>query len=289
MKNKHDFQIDFIGIGAPKCGTTWLSECLREHPEIDFSKYKEPHYFLDDPPSRLVRDLKMCDTFADYVRMFDHRDTGKKKGEFSTHYLYDPEAPRLIKQSFPKAKLIVCLRNPVDMAYSWYTYRKATYDTEFMPDSFEQAVTEKDYLARGFYFRFLDNFYQAFGRDRILVVLYDHILADPSRVVRQVYGHIGVDTAFRPSCLDKRIRQTMSLRSAKVASLAGRAVRALGKAGVDTRFMPDWLIDIYSFVNKKPAVRHRMPGRTKRELKSIYIKDVNQLEALIQMDLSGWK
>lgn len=25
---------NFLGIGAPKCGTTWLSEVLRRHPDF---------------------------------------------------------------------------------------------------------------------------------------------------------------------------------------------------------------------------------------------------------------
>ena len=29
-------QIDFIGIGAPRSASTWLSQCLYEHPQISF-------------------------------------------------------------------------------------------------------------------------------------------------------------------------------------------------------------------------------------------------------------
>ena len=40
-------QIDFIGIGAPKCGTTWLSAQLDAHPQIMFAPDKEVYYFAD--------------------------------------------------------------------------------------------------------------------------------------------------------------------------------------------------------------------------------------------------
>jgi len=40
----------FFVIGAPKCGTTLLSTHLSEHPEISFSKPKEPHFFSRDYP-----------------------------------------------------------------------------------------------------------------------------------------------------------------------------------------------------------------------------------------------
>ena len=31
----------FIGIGAPRAGTTWLFRCLREHPEVFMAEVKE--------------------------------------------------------------------------------------------------------------------------------------------------------------------------------------------------------------------------------------------------------
>ena len=42
---KNNFNITFIGIGAHKSGTTWLANCLREHPEICFANKKEVLYF----------------------------------------------------------------------------------------------------------------------------------------------------------------------------------------------------------------------------------------------------
>ena len=45
MTNK---TIDFIGIGAAKCATTWLSCCLDEHPQIclpKLNRINELNYF----------------------------------------------------------------------------------------------------------------------------------------------------------------------------------------------------------------------------------------------------
>jgi len=49
---------DFVGIGAQKAGTTWLSYNLQLHPEIWMPKIKELHYFnerIDDPKNPLSR------------------------------------------------------------------------------------------------------------------------------------------------------------------------------------------------------------------------------------------
>jgi hypothetical protein len=49
---------DFIGIGAQKAGTTWLSRNLQLHPQIWMPTVKEIHYFdekINDPPNFLSR------------------------------------------------------------------------------------------------------------------------------------------------------------------------------------------------------------------------------------------
>jgi len=32
-------RIDFIGVGFPRSGSTWLTYCLSEHPEISIPKF----------------------------------------------------------------------------------------------------------------------------------------------------------------------------------------------------------------------------------------------------------
>ena len=55
-------RIDFIGIGAPKCGTTWLSAQLAAHPQIGFAPDKEVYYFADTMMRRLAhKELNCCE------------------------------------------------------------------------------------------------------------------------------------------------------------------------------------------------------------------------------------
>src|SRR5215831_12128775 len=56
----HMTQIDFIGIGAPKCGTTWLSAQLGAHPQIGFAPDKEVYYFADTILRRLAGQELRC-------------------------------------------------------------------------------------------------------------------------------------------------------------------------------------------------------------------------------------
>jgi hypothetical protein len=53
-------EIHFLGIGAPRSGTSWLYERLAEHPDFQLPRAKELHYFdrsMDYPsPNKLAND-----------------------------------------------------------------------------------------------------------------------------------------------------------------------------------------------------------------------------------------
>ena len=106
---------NFFIIGAPKAGTTALSEYLREHPQVFFSEPKEPHYFNDDFSARHTYDYE---TYLSYFT--DVQPEHKAIGEGSVFYLSSKNAVSNILKKVPDAKFIVMLRDPVSMAQSWH-------------------------------------------------------------------------------------------------------------------------------------------------------------------------
>src|SRR5690625_588329 len=106
---------NFFIIGAPKSGTTALSEYLRQHPEVLFSNPKEPHFFNDDFSHRHITSLDK------YLSCFAHA-TGEERalGEGSVFYLYSKTAVSNIVGQSPHAKFIVMLRIPIEAVYSWH-------------------------------------------------------------------------------------------------------------------------------------------------------------------------
>ena len=104
---------DFLIVGAFKSGSTALYEGLRRHPQIFMPFHKEPLYFGDDLTRRYGRY-----TEAEYLRLFDPAKPGQKSGEASTWYLYSVSAAREIHDFNPEMRIMVVLRNPVDVMYA---------------------------------------------------------------------------------------------------------------------------------------------------------------------------
>jgi hypothetical protein len=102
---------NFFILGAPKCGTTSLASWLSQHPDVFIPAEKEPNFFNDDHqvPTRL--------TSRQYARLFSAAKA-RAIGEASVWYLYSRTAVRNILAYQPDARFIVCLRNPVEMAFS---------------------------------------------------------------------------------------------------------------------------------------------------------------------------
>ena len=102
---------DFICIGVQRAGTTWLYECLKEHPEIFVPETKELHFFNDNYEKGMT-------FYSDFFN--DANSTKQVIGELTPNYYHDFTALERISQSLPNVKIIFILREPVARAYSHY-------------------------------------------------------------------------------------------------------------------------------------------------------------------------
>ena len=112
---------DFYIIGAPKCGTTSLYDWLGTHPLV-CAPHKEPCYFSQDifPTRHLFTHIPSLEA---YCRIFELKGDQKISGEATPKYLYSDQALSEIAHLRPDAKIIVCLRDPVDLAISLHSQK----------------------------------------------------------------------------------------------------------------------------------------------------------------------
>ena len=208
--------LDFIGVGAAKSGTTWLTACLAAHPQLCIAELGALNYFCERaiwPELRISRNLGpqwLSDRFV-------HCKPGQLLGEFSPNYLCDPESPALIHQHNPDCRLIFCFRHPVEaLASFYYQVLKETP----VADTFARFLEDHPEMRRvGLYHLYARRYLEVFPREQCLFLLHDDIERDPSAVLRSCYSFLRVDRDFVPAAVHERVNERQIPRSK--AMLAG--------------------------------------------------------------------
>lgn len=194
--------IDFVGIGASRCGTTWVHAMLKKHPDIHMGpETKESRFWYDRTLFCLGRDLryqKGVDWYLNHIKARSDR----KNGDISVHMLWDPVSSARLKKHFPDARLFAILRNPVEAAYSHYRQISAT--TAIAP-SFDAAIEKyPDFIDERRYGTQLKRFYDDWG-DQLKVFFYEDLEDNPCQFLMSIEEHIGVKCWIPAVALNKKI------------------------------------------------------------------------------------
>jgi len=292
------FKIDFIGIGAPKSGSTWLFNCLGLHPRICLSVPKEIKYFNHIDYTKYIRNFQ-DDNLVNknhykplswYERCFKHCHQGSIKGEFTPSYLFDDKAPFLIRKNFPDIKLIACLRNPIDRAYSSYWGR--TNYTKKGKLSFEEAIKEDlMYIEGGLYHKHLTRYLDYFRRDKILIVLFDDIVLSPEKEIKKVFGFLDVDSTIKLNLgavsINKAKKSWFPFISLIMKDFPNLLIdKNLGYLLHIARMVG--MREFFLSLTTSTFIYPEMNPNTRQYLRSVFDDDIRQLEKLLNRDLSQW-
>ncbi|MGH0032169.1 MAG: sulfotransferase family protein [Myxococcota bacterium] len=234
---------DFVVIGAMKCGTSSLHEQLALRSGVHMSTPKEPNFFSDDANHALGLDH--------YRRCFDGAREEQIVGESSTHYTKLPTHPRSVErlaEVLPDARFVYVVRHPIDRIVSQYVHE---WSQREVSGSLEEAVTRHErFVAYSQYARQLEPWIARFGRERILLVGFERMLAEPDAELARVCAFLSDPTPDAPRWQDLPASNVSSERLRRSALreslLALRPLRALADrlpAGLRETLKRPWRMD----------------------------------------------
>jgi len=225
-----------------------------------------------------------------YSKFFEKRRKEEIAGEFSPRYLSHAMAPHRIKETVPDAKLIVCLRNPVDQLFSRYHYMVAR---QMYSKSFEAVLEDKPHLIKGaFYYKHLSRYMEYFSPDRICVLIYDDLKAEPGAFLKGIFNFLSVRAGILPSRLNEKIHHTRIPRSRLMEAnlvVARKILRKMRLLPVVDALKARCLDKTIKRVNtRKNGSFKEMDPKTRERLNDIFAEDKEKLSELIGRDLSFW-
>ncbi|NQZ87207.1 MAG: sulfotransferase domain-containing protein [Colwellia sp.] len=260
---------NFIGIGAQRAGSTWLNQCLREHPEI-YLPIKEIRFFNYNYSKGLEH----------YCENFIGLEEQKIWGEITPDYYRDKDALERIAKDLKNVKILFVLRNPIERSLSQYQLYKAHGD--YTEATFEEAVSAHPELIEwSLQGRTLQWLSEMFEQKNLLFVLYDDINKAPKVVLQRILDFLEVNPDFVPSVLNKRVNRVVFPRTQKALKGLGlEKVIDLVKKSPFAHAIKEW-----GFKSNKNKVSINI----RKELLSAFKDDIASIEKVLNRDLSHWR
>lgn len=283
-----------------------MAHYLAARPDI-FMARKEMHVFGSDlhfGPQFYRRKLEA------YLTEFEGWKEQSRGGEASVWYLFSKRAAGELKAFSPDSRIIIMLRDPVEMLHSMY--HTFLWDGNEHLKSFESAITASDerrrgrrmnrqtYFAQGLVYtdiiRFEEQvrrYWEVFGRERVHIVIYDDFAADVVGAYRHVLDFLEVNSTrvenyFEPVNANKFVKSTTlrTMLSDPIVRSTILAVRPMMPRGV------------FSILQKADARLRRMNSRDgerpplslefRQKLERQFAPEVERLSALLGRDLTHW-
>jgi hypothetical protein len=266
-----------IGAGPGRTGTTWLHRVLEGHVDLPYG-VKETQFF-----SRYYD--KGIDWYARHFRYAG----GERPIVEICPYLFDPFAPDRIKTHIPNCRVITTLRDPVEHSFSAY---KMIAHYAWVRGSFEEALKSRPNLGGNRYAFYLSKWFDTFGRQNVLVTMYDELRAEPQKYLNRVTDFMGIERialSARPEIGD----DVHSFdRAPKNLRLAKRATRLMywfkGRQAYGTINFLD-RCGVWDFCHGRGEPFGRMTPEQEERLRKRNLPEIEALEELLGIDLSAWK
>jgi hypothetical protein len=256
---KHDF---FLGIGAQRAGTTWLSKYCREHPQIGMAFPKELHYFdavyrpdmcasfnkkfkqefdaIQEKKTKglsnyelaylpfLEQRLNMLNDESLYVSYIQNfaLETHKTLGEITPSYSLLTELGfRAIRRLIPRTKFVFILRDPVDRYWSQLRFAQLSRKNPFdATENITEYLQKRQFVLRTDYKRTIEELLKVVSIQDVCILFFEH-LVDPERSAAELKRFCDfLEIDFREGNFKQRENSApeIQLATQKVSTIATR-------------------------------------------------------------------
>ncbi|MEO1670133.1 MAG: sulfotransferase [Cyanobacteria bacterium J06631_2] len=273
-------------IGAMKCGTTSIFNCLVQHPEIAGCRYKEPHFFS--------KAKNFAKGFDYYQSLWDQQDYTHKIALEAT-----PGYTKVTHQDSANAaaniaqvqrehkvefKFIYVMRDPLERIESHYLHNvlKGNEANLTAVSQIDQSIIDTSKYAMQ-----LDEYYQRFAADKILLLDFAQFKIDPDQSLRQICQFLNIDSSFQFNQVQKihngrqRLRFKLplvnSLRRTQLAKSLRSAISEEQKYAFKSKF------------GSRKKVSFKLPEQLKAEITQEIKPDLVRLQESYNFKSNSWK
>jgi len=271
--------VDIFHIGPQKSATTWVYKCFTEHPKIYCPPSDTIHYY----------DIFYSRKKEWYMERFEGSRDDQLLFDPTTTYIRSPWAPRRMAADNPGAKIICCLRNPVDRAFSHYWHEKKKGKISF---EFREVLENYDLFASwiepGFYSRHIERYLEHFARDQLLCLPFRLLEKDDEKFLQRILEFIDVDSSFQPPWFGETANEAGGRRTLANAIWRRLRRRLRWVAGESLVESIEEAPVVGNWVRDRTEYEKGMSDEVRHELIKICEPEVRRTEKLLNLNLKHW-
>ncbi|MDO6712207.1 sulfotransferase domain-containing protein [Aliiglaciecola sp. 2_MG-2023] len=175
--------INFIGIGAQKCASSWIYEVLRNSPQACLSDVKELDFFS----------YYYDKGYEWYESNFSNLEKSVV-GEISPSYFYNSDVPQRVFDYNKDMKIVLSLRDPIKRMFSNHLHEVRAGNITGENIKFENAFNNNPlYFIQSSYAEHLKKWMQYFTLDNIHVVFQENVKNNPQKVSNDLCQFLDID------------------------------------------------------------------------------------------------
>lgn len=277
----------FIVVGAQKSGTSTIYTAMQDHPSVLESSWREVHFF--DSDRFYGKGLEV------YTKQFRAKSQFSCVGEVTPGYMICPDAATRIARDIPRCKIVFCLRDPLERAYS--AWRMQIWKGAERDDFSAAIRSDKMYLDHSRYHFHISRYLEQFPREDIQILWFEDLKADGQAFLRDFFAFVGAPIAETPALSMENIGTTP--RRQFITKILNSAYRARNYIQT-TPFAPlvdNMIVDrtsrrLRNAIVVRNRTSERPAGRPSPEDINFFVEqlqdDVNALSRLTGRDLSHW-
>ncbi len=293
--------------GAPKCGTSSVFNWLVDHPEVSGSNPKETFFLMDHDHPLCIRDNNYHDCGLKGYEKYFHNANKKYICDATTHYLYQQTAVKVLSELPTVPMVVFILRKPSQRIYSSYQFtlnNRARLNENLTFSEYVKLVKTKTLeefkmycnhsgssyvlyndINYSCYINYLKKWIDVFPPENLHIRLFEDLIQDSSRFMKNLCHKIGISSTFYDSYLFEHKNKTYHIKNLNLH----RQVQNF------SRFVPNTfkklVRDIYVNLQATPS-NSKQKDEDKQALAELdlYFEPFNrELAKSFNLDLSSWE
>ena len=211
--------VNFLGIGAQKCASSWIYEVLKNSDQIKVSETKELDFFS----------YHFDKGYEWYHSNFDDSNA-EFYGEISPSYFYNSDVPKRVYDYNPNMKIILSLRDPIERMYSNHLHEVRAENITGENTIFENGfINNPLYLEQSLYAKQLKKWLSVFERKNIFIVFQEDVKKNPQEVSDNLCEFLGIAKLplLEVNAVNASVKNKNELLG-KTLEMGGNVLRKLG-------------------------------------------------------------